>query len=75
MLLDVHAVKGSQNGYDNSGLSNYTTWSDENNFDHWSHALGEWMGDYDEVRENCKYTHYNWENISFAVDTIQGLLD
>ena len=75
VLLDVHAVKGSQNGYDNSGLSNYTTWSDENNFDHWSHALGEWMGDYDEVKENCKYTHYNWENIAFAVDTIQGILD
>ena len=70
VLLDVHAVKGSQNGYDNSGVSNYTTWSDENNFDHWSHALGEWMGDYDEVRENCQYRRYNWDNIAFAVDTI-----
>ncbi len=30
--LDVHAIRGSQNGFDNSGVANKTIWSDENNF-------------------------------------------
>jgi len=78
VLLDVHGVKGSQNGYDNSGISNYTTWTDENNFNHWDHALGEWMGTYDETEggNNClDYQNPNMDNINFAKDTIQGLLD
>ena len=75
VLLDVHAVKGSQNGYDNSGMSNRTIWSDENNFNHWDQALGEWMGTYDMDKQNCIYVNYNWDNIAFAVDTIQGLLE
>ena len=74
----MHGVKGSQNGYDNSGISNYTTWTDENNFNHWDHALGEWMGKYDETEggNNClDYQNPNMDNINFAKDTIQGLLD
>ena len=70
VLLDVHAVKGSQNGYDNSGQSNRTIWTDENNFNHWDQALGEWMGEYDMVKQNCQYKSYNWENIAWAKDTI-----
>jgi len=75
VLLDVHAVKGSQNGYDNSGQSNRTIWTDENNFNHWDQALGEWMGEYDMVKQNCQYKSYNWENIAWAKDTIQGILE
>ena len=77
VLLDVHAVKGSQNGYDNSGLSNRTTWTDENNFSHWDHALGEWMGVYDETTggNNCQdYQNPNMDNIAWAKDTVQGIL-
>jgi len=72
VLLDVHAVKGSQNGYDNSGLANRTVWTDENNFSHWEHALGEWMGVWD--NDNGVYESINYDNIDFAKDTIQGLL-
>jgi glucan 1,3-beta-glucosidase len=73
VLLDVHAVKGSQNGYDNSGLSNYTVWEDENNFNHWDHALGEWMGKFN--METGGYDEIYFDNIVFAIDTIDGLLD
>ena len=73
VLLDVHAVKDSQNGYDNSGLSNRTEWTDENNFSHWEHALGEWMGTWD--MDQGKYSEYKPENIEWAKDTVQGLLD
>ena len=77
VLLDVHAVKDSQNGYDNSGVSNRTIWKDENNFNHWDQAYGEWMGVYDETPNgnNCQdYKNPNMDNIAWAKDTIQGLL-
>ena len=73
VLLDVHAVKGSQNGYDNSGLANRTEWLDEDHFEHWSHALGEWMGDWN--LEEGHYDNINYDNINWAIDTVDGLLD
>jgi len=72
VLLDVHAVKGSQNGFDNSGISNRTIWTDENNFSHWEHAFGEWMGEWDDAAG--AYKSINQDNIDWAKDTIQGLL-
>jgi len=71
VLLDVHAVKDSQNGFDNSGLANRTQWMNENNFNH--DAVGEWMGEWDSLRQ--KYKSIKQENIDWAKDTIQGLLD
>ncbi len=73
VLLDVHAVKDSQNGFDNSGLANRTEWLDENNFSHWEHALGEWMGKFN--METGKYDQINASNLDFAYDTVKGLLD
>lgn len=67
----MHAVIGSQNGFDNSGLANRTTWTSETEFDH--NAIGEWMGEWD--LNNHRYKSYNQDNIDFAKDTIQGLLN
>jgi len=68
VLLDVHAVKGSQNGYDNSGLSNRTIWKDENNFSHWEQAVGDWMGTFD--MDSWSYPEINQDNLDWAKDTI-----
>ena len=68
VLLDVHAVKGSQNGLDNSGISNRTVWKDENNFSHWEQACGEWMGEWDNSKGH--YVSINYDNINWAKDTI-----
>ena len=73
VLLDVHAVKDSQNGYDNSGLSNRTVWTDENNFNHWDTAVGDWIGTFD--MNTWSYPEINQDNLDWALDTIQGLLD
>jgi len=73
VLLDVHAVKGSQNGFDNSGLANQTEWLDEDHFEHWSHAFGEWMGVWNDPEGH--YDSINYDNIQWAIDTIDGLLD
>jgi glucan 1,3-beta-glucosidase len=37
VLLDVHALKDSQNGFDNSGKAGDIIWSDETHFNHWDH--------------------------------------
>ena len=66
----MHAVKGSQNGYDNSGQSNRTKWLSENVFNHL--AIGEWMGEFDLL--HLHYKSIDQDNIDWAVDTIQGLL-
>jgi glucan 1,3-beta-glucosidase len=72
VLLDVHAMKGSQNGFDNSGLANRTEWKDENNFEHWSHAFGEWMGVWDNTKG--QYVSINHDNIQWGVDNVDLLL-
>jgi glucan 1,3-beta-glucosidase len=36
VLLDVHALKDSQNGFDNSGKASDLVWTDETHFKHWS---------------------------------------
>ncbi len=36
VLIDVHAVKDSQNGFDNSGKASGFEWTDETHFKHWS---------------------------------------
>ena len=35
VLLDVHAVRGSQNGFDNSGVAHKTVWLSEDRYEHW----------------------------------------
>jgi glucan 1,3-beta-glucosidase len=43
ILLDVHGVKGSQNGYDNSGHMP-VNWIDETHFSHWPNIHADWLG-------------------------------
>ena len=72
VLLDVHAMKGSQNGFDNSGISNLTTWTDENNFEHWNHAYGEWMGTWN--NDLGKYDNINWLNIQWGIANVNNII-
>ena len=36
ILLDVHAMVGSQNGFDNSGRAYKVEWFNDTNFQHWN---------------------------------------
>jgi len=73
VLIDVHAVKDSQNGFDNSGKANRVVWSDEENFNHWGNQAGEWMGPWN--AETQSYDYINWDNVKFAEETVAMLLD
>jgi len=37
-------MKGSQNGFDNSGMANKVEWKDNTHFSHWANNEADWMG-------------------------------
>jgi glucan 1,3-beta-glucosidase len=59
VLLDIHAMKDSQNGFDNSGQALSLEWTDENNFKHWSIESANWLGTW----EGWYYSDTNWDNV------------
>jgi glucan 1,3-beta-glucosidase len=42
ILLDVHAMKDSQNGFDNSGQTKDLVWYDDLHFSHWPTGQANW---------------------------------
>ena len=66
--LDLHAIKGSQNGYDNSGLSNLTTWTDETHYQHWVHQTANWMGEWDV--ETMTYSSVDTQKVVDTLDQV-----
>ncbi|CAM9611016.1 unnamed protein product [Chrysoparadoxa australica] len=81
VLLDLHGVKDSQNGFDNSGHSLHVNWTTYSNnkaagvatFIHWPFRTAEWMGPFD--RSEGVYTEKNIENVSLALRAIQRMVD
>jgi len=63
VLLDFHGLKGSQNGYDNSGRSGDNEWIDENHYTH--KCTAHWQG---EIDWDTKKITLNYENINWAKD-------
>jgi glucan 1,3-beta-glucosidase len=82
VLLDLHGVKDSQNGLDNSGKTNGLQYvvSPNNNqrggtltFIHWSIISGNWLGDFN--IKNKTYTSINSKNIEFTKKTLYFVID
>lgn len=74
--MDVHALKGSQNGFDNSGRSNRLSWTDENNFVHWPYNAGEWMGPYNFSSSSYDYIYTDADKgVNWGLDNVQKLMD
>ena len=75
IILDLHAMKDSQNGFDNSGLTKNVITKKINNvlhFDHWNHRSADWIGDYN--LESKKYMNINYNNINYSLTVIQEIL-
>jgi len=51
VLLDVHAIKDSQNGYDNSGKGTQIMWINNYHFSHWDLRAAHWLGSWNIVDE------------------------
>jgi glucan 1,3-beta-glucosidase len=68
VLLDIHCLKGSQNGFDNGGKSSKVIWNLETlqNFSHWPVRDAEWIGlSYN--YQTKKYAHINYANIMWSL--------
>lgn len=69
VLLDVHSLKGSQNGFDNSGKASDVVWVDETHYEHWPHQNAHWMGEWDGTKYDI-----NQGNIDWAVKNVELLM-
>ena len=72
ILLDVHAMKGSQNGYDNSGKASDFNWIDDTHFEHWPIQAARWFGDWN--RGEGKYDHVNFSGFNWGLRVHESML-
>jgi len=77
VLLDVHAMRGSQNGFDNSGKAMEVIWNtslaDVSTFQHWPVRSAEWAGQYD--LESQSYLTTNMSNIEHSIAVVLKILE
>jgi glucan 1,3-beta-glucosidase len=83
IIIDVHAWKDSQNGFDNSGQTkNMEITVMNSSFDlnrsilyykHWNIRSAQWVGTYDII--NKEYININYQNIDHAINVIDIILD
>jgi len=81
VLLDIHTMKDSQNGFDNSGQTMGFQWTtalnneyvQEQTFEHWPIRDARWLGTFDQ--ETATYTSINRENIQHSLEVIERIVD
>lgn len=81
VLIDIHAMKGSQNGFDNSGQTLGFQWTSAltaqfgglTTFEHWPIRSAEWMGKLNPA--NVSYDTINRDNIQHSLDVIAEIVD
>uniref|UniRef100_A0A7S4BPJ0 Glycoside hydrolase family 5 domain-containing protein n=1 Tax=Chrysotila carterae TaxID=13221 RepID=A0A7S4BPJ0_CHRCT len=72
VLVDLHGVRRSQNGFDNSGHIMNVTWSDDGqSFSHWPSRSAAWQGSFDPL--TMTYSTINWDNIRSTVQVLQRI--
>jgi glucan 1,3-beta-glucosidase len=80
VLIDIHGLKDSQNGFDNSGQALGFEWTSLLNnwpqgldtFEHWPIRSAKWMGIFD--RYSGEYTSINYDNIQHALDVVETVV-
>jgi len=75
IMIDVHALKDSQNGFDNSGETKNIETTLINNtlyYNHWSIRSANWVGTYNLI--NKEYDKINFDNINLALNVINIIL-
>jgi glucan 1,3-beta-glucosidase len=81
VLIDIHTMKDSQNGLDNSGQLMGFQWTsalssefaDLTTFQHWPIRTASWIGTFDQKTAN--YSSINYGNIDHALKVIQRVVD
>jgi glucan 1,3-beta-glucosidase len=79
-LLDVHALRGSQNGFDNSGQALDMKWTSVSaqtlegitTFEHWPIRAAHWPGHFDLATSS--YPAINWTSIDASLDMLKTII-
>ena len=59
VLMDVHAMKDSQNGYDNSGKASDVVWGEDGTtFTHWENHASRWFGNWNNATQQYDDINY-----------------
>ena len=75
VLFDVHGMKGSQNGFDNSGQSMRFEWTSNTNvttFQHWPIRSAGWMGYFN--TSSLEIDEINKENIKHSLEVLEEIV-
>jgi glucan 1,3-beta-glucosidase len=72
VLIDVHGMKDSQNGLDNSGSSVDLVWFSNVSFEHWDLRSGDWVGHFN--RSSQSYDSINRENLLHGLRVIENIV-
>ncbi|KAF1327794.1 putative exo-1,3-beta-glucanase, partial [Globisporangium splendens] len=80
ILLDIHGLVGSQNGFDNSGKSSTVKWTSiastqpigSTTFEHWPIRTAEWVGTFDTANHN--YSSINYDNLNQSLTAVTEII-
>lgn len=72
VLIDVHAMKGSQNGLDNSGSTVDLVWFSNVSFEHWNLRSGDWVGHFN--RSSQSYDAISRENLLHGLRVVENIV-
>lgn len=73
-LLDLHCVRGSQNGMDNSGRTTGLVWSEDGrSFEHWTVQGAEWLGGYNATAD--RYAGLDYGRLERALGVLAAITD
>lgn len=80
LLIDIHGLIGSQNGFDNSGRASTVKWTSiastqpvgTTTFEHWPIRSAEWAGTYDPVNHN--YSTINYHNLNQSLTAVTEII-
>jgi len=80
VLLDIHCMKDSQNGFDNSGMAADLEWTSVSaqetegitTFEHWPIRAAHWVGKFD--RATNSYPEINQENMAHALRVVEAIV-
>ncbi|KAE9326343.1 hypothetical protein PF008_g16667 [Phytophthora fragariae] len=81
LLIDIHGLIGSQNGFDNSGMSSSVKWTSiastrpigTTTFEHWPVRSAGWAGEFDPATNT--YKSINYEHLNHSLATVAAIVD
>jgi glucan 1,3-beta-glucosidase len=65
VILDLHAIRGSPNGLDNSGESMNVNWHNNTHFEHWPTLNARWIGNFS--ADAGRYTSFDFGNFRHSL--------